>query len=683
MKMKRTVFTVIAVLLLLATVQFAAGYPVDWGGGVSAVFTVHNDYDKALIISIASMELSSEDIIDWTTWGWWRINPGESREFTHGKGPLYVRMMRFTPGAVDGPYREVIPEFGRAFYARDSRKTGFRDGFKYSASFFTAVQYLAAFDEVWPCAHLVYQHSPYKEALHSNPAEPLELTEGETHFQLDSHDNLRSEWFSPNSHWVRSGEIKTYWSGSRPLPDDMRIERATYWRYPISSEIRVGGSTPTTIDGLSLGDGWQVRAGPTPLPEVGGNAFIIFKQYGNTCGPTSLEMVLHYYKKRATMDDIWRAGDIDTVEYGTWPGEMQLALNELGVPADRYDEDTGGYRNDPFERLRRYVDGNRPPCILIRYSDRNDEARYHWVVVVGYHYDSDAGIDKYLTADPNGFFRWVSRSRLDLAWSFKGGDYRDGGYWNGGFDATSKADWSHLAVDLATDPYTAIVPQSGATSHYPGYWTEMRFKKIEGDKKRWGKMRDWEETFSFDYSFDFFTVSEIDLSHWGAEAFREGSRIVDDDKVKLWGRIEDGKWKRGELDVMVRTFRRDFQGKRTPYPGGGYLEVEIIRPGGGAPSQVVSTRLLPNYPNPFNPETWIPYQLSEPAEVAVSIYSVDGTVVRRLDLGQMPSGVYRSRSRAAYWDGRNASGEPVASGVYFYTLTAGDFKATRKLVIRK
>ena len=95
------------------------------------------------------------------------------------------------------------------------------------------------------------------------------------------------------------------------------------------------------------------------------------------------------------------------------------------------------------------------------------------------------------------------------------------------------------------------------------------------------------------------------------------------------------------------------------------------------------TVLLANYPNPFNPETWIPYQLSDPAEVTVSIYALDGKLVRTLELGQMPAGVYQIRSRAAYWDGRNAQGEPVASGVYFYTLRAGDFSATRKMVIRK
>ena len=95
------------------------------------------------------------------------------------------------------------------------------------------------------------------------------------------------------------------------------------------------------------------------------------------------------------------------------------------------------------------------------------------------------------------------------------------------------------------------------------------------------------------------------------------------------------------------------------------------------------TGLLPNYPNPFNPETWIPYQLAQPSEVTLTIYAVDGTMVRTLALGHQPMGIYQDKSRAAYWDGRNEVGESVASGVYFYTLTAGDFTATRKMLIRK
>ena len=95
------------------------------------------------------------------------------------------------------------------------------------------------------------------------------------------------------------------------------------------------------------------------------------------------------------------------------------------------------------------------------------------------------------------------------------------------------------------------------------------------------------------------------------------------------------------------------------------------------------TALLPNYPNPFNPETWIPYQLSASADVALTIYDINGRVVRDLDFGHQPIGIYQSRARAASWNGRNAQGEPVASGVYFYTLKAGDFSATRKMLIRK
>ena len=99
------------------------------------------------------------------------------------------------------------------------------------------------------------------------------------------------------------------------------------------------------------------------------------------------------------------------------------------------------------------------------------------------------------------------------------------------------------------------------------------------------------------------------------------------------------------------------------------------------------TALLPNYPNPFNPETWIPYELAEAASVTLTFYDMRGRVVRTLALGHRPAGVYRTKARAAYWDGRNAQGERVASGVYFYTMStdfgAGDFTATGKLVVRK
>ena len=100
-------------------------------------------------------------------------------------------------------------------------------------------------------------------------------------------------------------------------------------------------------------------------------------------------------------------------------------------------------------------------------------------------------------------------------------------------------------------------------------------------------------------------------------------------------------------------------------------------------AQPETTALLPNYPNPFNPETWIPYKLAESADVMITIYDTGGQVVRRFDVGHQNAGRYVKRSRAAYWDGKNSLGEPVASGLYFYTLTAGKYVATRRLLILK
>ena len=95
------------------------------------------------------------------------------------------------------------------------------------------------------------------------------------------------------------------------------------------------------------------------------------------------------------------------------------------------------------------------------------------------------------------------------------------------------------------------------------------------------------------------------------------------------------------------------------------------------------TRPLPNYPNPFNPETWIPYQLAKPAKVILTISAADGKVVKTFGVGYQPAGLYQDRSRAVYWDGKNEVGERVASGLYFYTLSAGEFTGTRKMLIRK
>ena len=100
-------------------------------------------------------------------------------------------------------------------------------------------------------------------------------------------------------------------------------------------------------------------------------------------------------------------------------------------------------------------------------------------------------------------------------------------------------------------------------------------------------------------------------------------------------------------------------------------------------SRVTKTQMLQNFPNPFNPDTWIPYQLAENTDVTVRIHNISGQVVRTLDLGHRPSGSYIDRSEAAHWDGTNEVGEEVASDIYFYTIHAGDYTATRKMIVRR
>ena len=102
-----------------------------------------------------------------------------------------------------------------------------------------------------------------------------------------------------------------------------------------------------------------------------------------------------------------------------------------------------------------------------------------------------------------------------------------------------------------------------------------------------------------------------------------------------------------------------------------------------ANQNVTETKLLPNYPNPFNPETWIPYQLAEATDVSVKIYDIGGRLVRTVSVGLKPVGYYLTRARAVYWDGRNEVGEPVSSGIYFIRFVAGGFAATQQVVIVK
>lgn len=102
-----------------------------------------------------------------------------------------------------------------------------------------------------------------------------------------------------------------------------------------------------------------------------------------------------------------------------------------------------------------------------------------------------------------------------------------------------------------------------------------------------------------------------------------------------------------------------------------------------APPIVLETKLLANFPNPFNPETWMPYHLAHDADVTIAIYDTNGAVVRELNLGHQPAGLYTDKAKAAYWDGRSETGELVSSGVYFFQFRAGDYSKVRRMAILK
>ena len=128
-----------------------------------------------------------------------------------------------------------------------------------------------------------------------------------------------------------------------------------------------------------------------------------------------------------------------------------------------------------------------------------------------------------------------------------------------------------------------------------------------------------------------------------------------------------------QIDLLIATGDRSPAAMRTLI----YLQQLLVM------ARPEKTQLLANYPNPFNPETWIPYELATDTHVEITIYNTQGVVIRRLQLGQQSAGYYTGRDRAAYWDGRNALGEQVASGLYFYQFETDTMSSMRKMVILK
>ena len=128
-----------------------------------------------------------------------------------------------------------------------------------------------------------------------------------------------------------------------------------------------------------------------------------------------------------------------------------------------------------------------------------------------------------------------------------------------------------------------------------------------------------------------------------------------------------------QIDLLIATNDRSPAALRTLI----YLQQLLVT------ARPEKTQLLANYPNPFNPETWIPYELATDTHVRITIYNTQGVVIRSLQLGHQSGGYYTGRDRAAYWDGRNAFGEQVASGLYFYQLETDEMSSMRKMVILK
>lgn len=290
-----------------------------------------------------------------------------------------------------------------------------------------------------------------------------------------------------------------------------------------------------TIKGLSIPDG-------RVTPRRGKNAFALYEQYDNTCGPTSVQMVLHYYGQGTHMGAIWDAGGIHTVAWGTYPSEVKQALNRLGVPAHRYDEDTQGYRDDPYGRLRSYVNRDRPPIILLRLGEK----AYHWVVVVGYN----SAANEYLLADPaHPRYKWVSRAWLAPRWrlSYQGSGNAEGAFF----------DYVGTAVSAKADPYTVVVPLNPPTRRHRlgNVRTKLRAFELEGKDTFLGTTRGWSRTLTFSHSITGYVASGIELvSSTGTATLDSHSMNAQQGEIYLRGRIEDGLTLRGRMWVIVWAY---------------------------------------------------------------------------------------------------------------------------------
>ena len=330
--------------------------------------------------------------------------------------------------------------------------------------------------------------------------------------------------------------------------------------------------------------------------------------------------------------------------------------------------------SDTVEVRARSKNGTAMSDVSIRFSTNSSNLRF----------TESSG-----TTSSSGKFSTTVQTRGKTSGSWSGTTYNATG------TETITATASHASVSRNTTDWTTVLPSSRevqtSAEHFGSrsaslfgsrdwYWTGWRNLSLTSSEC--SEVIDWWGYASLSV-FDDPYVDEEDIENEDPRAIQKiGARTW---KVRVY--IREHKADQNEVWVRVRarcevvdnTFGAPSLPHLSLHPETRHLS-ETWQELSQVPSE---TALLRNYPNPFNPETWIPYHLAEPAEVTLTLYDIKGTPVRRLDLGHQMAGYYANRNRAAYWDGKNERGEWVGSGVYFYQLTAGDFSAMRKMVILK
>ena len=467
-------------------------------------------------------------------------------------------------------------------------------------------------------------------------------------------------------------------AGEFDLWTSVRISEKTTNEHGSTVYKQYDGNETVLIKGLALSDVHKLTYDHTQFfPPRHGKHFRVYGQgNANTCGQTSARMVLSYYGVDVGLDTFDDMARIETRVVGATPEQMITGLALLPVDLATYHGTSETYPRDKL--LRDKISESLPPILVIRVAENG----YHHIVVVGY----DTRTNSFLIADPvaDGGFYWLPWAYLDPQWRL---DYVPGYTWDDFWEDPTHPNTFGKAPsvpDVRPDvkfafikwfgglkPYRMFVPEEAPPYHHLASETH--------EIHRTGPVNPFDDIEWHDWEWEHTFSGKVLVTSWFGwlrdadvrETRRESNKVIVSGKIADGSRgiqFPVGNPVYGSVDIVLTVY---------------YDPSAMAAPSVVLPPLSKETVLLPNYPNPFNPETWIPYHLAEPADVTLTIYSVDGKVVRRLDLGHQDTGYYQSKARAAYWDGRNSVGERVASGLYFYTLTAGDFAATRKMLIMK